>query len=62
MSWPDSLYFQGKILEVLSNKKIFDKFVQRKKVSKDYLKGYFYLIIIGFYLWFLIVYIVEHKM
>lgn len=44
MSWLDSLYFQGKILKILSNKEDFDKFVRRKNVSKNYLRGYLYLI------------------
>jgi len=44
MSWLDSLYFQGKILELLTKKEDFDNFLIDKKISKKYLRGYLYLI------------------
>jgi len=44
MSWLDSLYFQSKILKLLTKKEDFDRFLSGKEISKKYLRGYLYLI------------------
>jgi len=44
MSWLDSLYFQGKMLKLLTKKEDVDSFLRDKKISKKYLRGYLYLI------------------